>query len=202
MKTNYLKKRWNKYSSNKRWWSITFDFIFLLLVITMIFPASRKTVSSFIVRQTLLAPRASSATTFLSEKDWNFRLSDANGQVINLAELKGKPLFINYWATWCPPCIAEMPSIQKLYDKYQNDVNFVFINNEAPDVVKAFMNKHNHTLPLYKIAGSVPEQFATSTLPTTILISTKGRVVLFKTGAARWDAEKFYTLLDDLIVQK
>lgn len=196
---SFIKKRWQKYKANKRWWSITLDFIFLALVIAMIFPTSRKEVSAFLVRQTLLSPRTSSNTTFLSDDDWAFRLVDNNGEVVELADLKGTPVFVNYWATWCPPCIAEMPSIQNLYDNYNEKVHFLFINNEDPAVVRSFMDKHNYELPLHNIVGRTPDLFETSTLPTTIVISPKGRVVLYKTGAARWDSNKMFKMMDELI---
>ncbi len=199
---SFIKKRWQKYKANKRWWSITLDFIFLALVIAMIFPASRKEVSAFLVRQTLLSPRASSNTTFLSDDDWTLRLVDNNGEVVDLADLKGTPIFVNYWATWCPPCIAEMPSIQNLYDNYKDKAHFLFVNNEDRAIVRSFMDKHNYELPIHAIVGEVPDLFETSTLPTTIVISPRGRVVLYKTGAARWDSNKMFKMMDELIENK
>lgn len=199
---SFIKKRWQKYKANKRWWSIALDFIFLALIVAMIFPASRKEVSAFMVRQTLLSPRASSNTTFLSDDDWSFRVVDNNGKVVELSELKGAPIFVNYWATWCPPCIAEMPSIQNLYDNYNEKVHFLFVNNEDPAVVRSFMDKHNYDLPLHNIVGRTPDLFETSTLPTTIVISPKGRVVLYKTGAARWDSNKMFKTMDEMIEDK
>lgn len=199
---SFIRKRWQKYKANKRWWSIALDFIFLALIVAMIFPASRKEVSAFMVRQTLLSPRASSNTTFLSDDDWSFRVVDNNGKVVELSELKGAPIFVNYWATWCPPCIAEMPSIQNLYDNYNEKVHFLFVNNEDPAVVRSFMDKHNYDLPLHNIVGRTPDLFETSTLPTTIVISPKGRVVLYKTGAARWDSNKMFKTMDEMIEDK
>ncbi len=199
---SFIKKRWQKYKSNKRWWSIALDFIFFALIVAMIFPASRKEVSAFLVRQTLLSPRASSNTTFLSDDDWSFRLVENNGEVVELSDLKGAPIFVNYWATWCPPCIAEMPSIQNLYDNYNGKVHFLFINNEDPTVVRSFMDKHGYELPLHNIVGRIPDLFETSTLPTTIVISPKGRVVLYKTGAARWDSNKMFKMMDEMIENK
>lgn len=199
---SFIKKRWQKYKANKRWWSIALDFIFLALIVAMIFPASRKEVSAFMVRQTLLSPRASSNTTFLSDDDWSFRVVDNNGKVVELSELKGAPIFVNYWATWCPPCIAEMPSIQNLYDNYNEKVHFLFVNNEDAAVVRSFMDKHNYDLPLHNIVGRTPDLFETSTLPTTIVISPKGRVVLYKTGAARWDSNKMFKMMDEMIEDK
>ncbi len=197
----FIIKRWNKYKSTKRWWSIVLDFLFLTLVVAMIFPVSRKEVSSFIVRQTLISPRKSSNIQYLTEKDWQVRFVEDGRKVLELEEYRGKPIFINYWATWCPPCIAEMPSIQNLYDNYSDKINFIFINNEDSSVVDAFMKKHNYNLPINNFIGGITNLFETSTLPTTIIISPKGRVVLQKTGAAKWDSNKMFAMFDEMIEQ-
>ncbi len=195
----YLIKRWNKYKSNKRWWSIVLDFLFLALIVAMLFPTSRREVSSFIVRQTLISPRKSSNIQYLTDKDWQVRFVEDGSKIFNLEEYKGKPIFINFWATWCPPCIAEMPSIQNLYDNYKDKVNFIFINNEEIEIVETFMNRHNYSLPTHHFVGGITNVFETSTLPTTIIISPKGRVVLHKTGAAKWDSNKMFTMFDEMM---
>lgn len=190
---------WNRYRHNKRWWSIVLDFLFLVLIVAMLIPSTRKPLSAFMVRQTLLSPRESSKTIFLDEADWEFRVVDYDGNAIELNSLNGKPIFLNFWATWCPPCIAELPSIQKLYERYHDQVNFIFISNESPEIVKRFMDKKGYSFPLYAIAGSVPDAFEISTIPATFLISNGGRLVLFKTGAAKWDSRKMLKLMDRLI---
>ena len=103
MKKGILKERWNKYRKRKRWWSILFDFIFLVLIVGMLIPQSRKSISSFVVRQTLLAPRESSNTFILGKDDWDMKLQDREGRLVTLSDFRGKPIFINYWASWCPP---------------------------------------------------------------------------------------------------
>lgn len=199
MQKSSLSNIWKRYRENKRWWSIVLDFLFLVLILAMLIPATRKPLSAFVVRNTLLSPRESSKTIFLDKADWNFRLVDYQGNVTDLSQLQGKPIFLNYWATWCPPCIAEMPSIQKLYNLYHDKVHFVFISNEEPEDVIRFMQKRHYEIPLYAIAGPVPETFETSTIPTTFLISKGGRLVLYKTGAAKWDSKKMIRLMDRLI---
>lgn len=194
-----LKERWEKYKNNKRWWSILLDFLFLVLILAMLIPDARRSMSAFVVRHTAFSPRESSKTIFLDEEDWRMSLVSNSGDQLDLSEMKGKPVFINYWATWCPPCIAEMPSLQNLYNRYKDDVHFVFISNEDPEVVKKFMEKRDYDLPLYRVVGRVPDAFESSTLPTTILIGSGGRMVLFKTGAARWDSKKVFTMMNGLI---
>jgi thiol-disulfide isomerase/thioredoxin len=202
MKENKMLNIWNRYRQNKRWWSILLDFLFLVLIIAMLVPSTRKPLSAFVVRQTLLSPRESSKTIFLDDEDWAFQLVDYDGNVMDLSQLRGKPIFINFWATWCPPCIAELPSIQKLHDRYHDEVNFVFISNESPEDVIRFMDKKGYSFPLYAIAGPVPEAFETSTIPATFLISKGGRLVLYKTGAAKWDSRKMLKLMDRLIAEE
>ena len=72
-----------------------------------------------------------------------FTVTDMNGQTVSLASLKGKPVFLNFWATWCPPCVGEMPDIQRMYAKYGDKVHFVIVNIDGtqPDVA-AFMENH------------------------------------------------------------
>ncbi len=194
-----LRERWEKYKNNKRWWSILLDFLFLVLILAMLIPDARKSMSAFVVRHTMFSPRESSKTIFLDEDDWRMSLMSYSGEQVELSEMKGKPVFINFWATWCPPCIAEMPSLQNLYNRYKDDVHFVFISNENPDVVMKFMESRDYNLPLYRLAGRVPEAFEASTLPTTILVGAGGRMVLYKTGAARWDSKKVFKMMDELI---
>ena len=68
------------------------------------------------------------STTILSLSEQRFQLIDSNGNKFNLSDLKGKIVFINFWATWCPPCIAELPTIQKLYDHNNNSTDVVFFD--------------------------------------------------------------------------
>jgi len=199
MKKGFISERWEKYSRDKRWWSILLDFLFLVLILAMLVPNARKSISAFVVRHTMFSPSESSKTIFLDEGDWNMSLISYNGEKVVLSELKGKPIFINYWATWCPHCIAEMPSLQNLYNRYKDKVHFLFISGEDPQTVLRFMDEKRYNLPLYTILGNVPSAFDSSSLPTTILIGVGGQIVLFKTGAARWDSKKSYKMMDELI---
>ena len=165
----------------------------------MLIPSTRKPLSAFVVRQTLLSPRESSKTIFLDEEDWSFRIVDYKGKAIELNDLNDKPIFLSFWATWCPPCLAELPSIHKLYNRYHDQVNFIFISNESPEVVSRFMQKRGFMFPLYAIAGPVPNAFEISTIPANFLINKGGRLVLYKTGAAKWDSKKMFKLMDRLV---
>src|SRR5690606_14890870 len=82
-----------------------------------------------------------------SESNYYLDLVDANGNAIQLENLKGKVVFINFWATWCPPCIAEMPSIQKLYSEFESDEEVVFLlveMDDKPQKAIQFMEKKGY----------------------------------------------------------
>lgn len=130
----------------------------------------------------------------------SFSFTDANGTVISSASLKGKVVFINFWATWCPPCRAEMPSLDKLYKDLQNDKNVVFLFvNEDEDRQKAikYIAANNFSIPLYNRLN-VSEEIFGGTLPTTIVLDKKGKIVLKHEGMADYDNEKFITQLKAL----
>ena len=164
----------------------------------MLIPSARKDFSVFVVKKTLLSPRESKKTIILNEKEWELSLIDKEGNKKFLFDFIDKPLIINFWTTWCSPCVAELPSFQKLYDKYKQDVHFIFIVNEPNDVINNFLEKKNYTIPCFKVSGNIPEIFETEIIPSTYLIHHE-HLVVHKTGAARWDSGKFMRLLDKLI---
>ncbi|GGI22991.1 hypothetical protein GCM10008119_05430 [Pedobacter mendelii] len=131
------------------------------------------------------------------------KFSNSKGEVIDLGDLKGKVVFLNFWATWCPPCRAEFPSINKLYTQFKNDPNVVFIFVDADgDLTKAnkFMLNKKFELPVYKVESNVPEQIFTGSLPTTLIFDKQGRISFKHEGIANYSDEKFGEFLNKLIV--
>ena len=109
-----------------------------------------------------------------------------------------KPVLLNLWATWCPPCIAELPGLIDLKKDYGKKANFIFVTSENIVTVKEFLKKHNYPEKGFYISQGVPRDFNTSSIPASYIISPKGKVVLKKTGAARWNTRKVKRLLDKL----
>ena len=198
MKKIIISNKWNQYRRRKRWWSILFDFILLALIVVMLVPSTRKALSVFVIRNTMLSPRESSTTIFLNDEDWDFTFTDSLGNKIKLSSFSDKPVLVNFWATWCPPCVAELPALQRLYDKYKNDVYFVFISNEPVGTVNRFMSKHEYSIPYYFGDGDNSIIFEASVIPATYLIHN-GHLIISKRGAARWNSRKFFKLMDNLI---
>lgn len=124
--------------------------------------------------------------------------TDATGQLLNTTNLKGKVIFINFWASWCPPCLAEMGSIQSLYDKLKKDNRVVFILADAdnnPQLAADFMQKHGYNLPVYQSSSIIPEHLYTGTLPTTLIIDSKGQLVQKHEGIANYDTAEMRNFL-------
>ncbi len=131
-----------------------------------------------------------------------FSFYTAGGKVMSTSDLKGKVVFINFWATWCPPCRAEMPSLQALYNDFENDDRFVFLFiNEDEDEAKAmaYLQKEKHTFPLVTRAGAVPEAVYSGTLPTTVVLDKEGRMAYKKDGIANYNTENFKKQLKSLL---
>ena len=126
---------------------------------------------------------------------------DINGNTLNLADQKGKVIFINFWATWCPPCIAEMPSINSLYHKFKNSDNIIFVIADADGDFNAstkFMRKKDLHFPLYISTGILPKTIFEGTLPTTVIINKKGEIVYRHEGAADYDSPKMVSFINEL----
>ena len=129
----------------------------------------------------------------------SFRSED--GQLINLSENKGKVFFINFWATWCPPCRAEMPSINTLYSKVNNKDKIIFImvdvDNKMASSVK-FMKNRSYELQVYSSESVIPEQIFNGSLPTTLIIDAEGNIVFHHTGMADYDNPEMINFLNTL----
>ena len=132
--------------------------------------------------------------------DYSFRLRSVDGDDVNFEDLRGKVVFMNFWATWCPPCIAEMPDIHALYESLNNDkVAFVMISKDkALEDAKKYLNKKGFTFPVYQPLDPLPETFSLKGIPTTFVISKDGKIAMQKTGMATYNTRAFKAYLHDL----
>lgn len=117
----------------------------------------------------------------------SFNLKDDAGNVHSLENVQDQYLFVNFWATWCKPCIAELPSIVALRDSLRDEpISFFLVTNETPDQTNNFLKKRNIDIPGYHMAESV-EAFGLAGFPTTLIINPEGEVVLKVEGADEWN---------------
>jgi len=171
--------------------------LFTVLIIALfIIPSSRE----WIQRQIAFIPGIMEVDDRPELNSMNWILIDESGKKVNFDSLKGEVIFVNFWATWCPPCRAELPYIQEFYNDYKDDMKFVFISSEDSYTVQRFLKKEKYELPTYEMGSAPPQYFGESNaLPSSYIIDRNGRVAVHKTGAGRWSSSFFYRKLDRLI---
>lgn len=122
------------------------------------------------------------------------KLRDMSGNPIDLSHYRGKTIFINFWATWCGPCIKEMPSIERakniLKDK---EIEFMVASNESVGQIQTFLKSQKLDLNYVQLENL--EELNIQALPTTIIISPKGEVVFSETGYKEWDDPEYIELI-------
>lgn len=188
-------KAGNKVKKELKEWGI-----FGVIILTLYLTGLHSNVAAF-AQRIILETGLISANTDIPESpedvDYNFQLKDLQGNEVNLADFKDKVIFMNIWATWCPPCIAEMPNIQSLYDKVNNDeVVFIMLSmdNEVSKVQR-YIDKKGFTFPVYMAASKVPDVFRAPSIPTTLVISPKGKIISKRVGMANYDKKSFLNFL-------
>ena len=120
----------------------------------------------------------------------NFKLQTINGETVQLSDYKGKRVIVNFWATWCPPCRAEIPDFQKLYEK--KDVEILGVNltetEESPEQVETFIKEFGMTFPVVMDVNSdVADTYQVSAYPTSYMIDSNGRIQFVAMGALNYD---------------
>lgn len=178
-------------------------FVVLLLVLLFV-PSAKAAVLRGLMQMGFFSPDVESN---VQEKEpmtidlSALHFKDAAGNGIVLGDLKGKVVFLNFWATWCPPCLAEMPSMNKMYNKFKDDQAFVFIFVDADsDLLKSakFMEKRNYHLPLYRAASAIPEMIFSGSLPTTVVFDKQGRISYHESGATNYNDNRFIDFMTKL----
>lgn len=128
----------------------------------------------------------------------DFTLNDLEGNEVTLSDLRGKAVFLNFWASWCPPCKSEMPDIEQLYQETKDtDLVIVTINSgEGATVAKRFMEKNNYTfMVLDDHKGAVSEMYRVMALPTSLFIDKNGSLIETHYGAMNIDTMREYVEL-------
>lgn len=113
-------------------------------------------------------------------------LTDLDNQSIDLKNYEGKTIFLNFWATWCKPCIFEMPSMKRVQDSLsKNGIVFLLASNESSDEIREFEKNYNYNFNYTKVVNL--EELGVQGLPTTYIISPEGKLVFSETGYRKWD---------------
>ena len=172
-----------------------YPFMILLLVVTTACNNAENKAEETTKPAAPEAPSAATATQMPA-----FAMLDASGQAVDLKSFAGKKVFVNLWATWCPPCRAEMPSIQKLHQTVDKEKTAFIMLSLDDDFEKAkqYVKKNNLNLPIYYPQGTeLPELFNVRGIPTTFIFDEKGQLIKSMEGADDYDTDAYRQLLNN-----
>ncbi len=134
----------------------------------------------------------------------DFELENLKGETVTLSSFRGNLVFLNFWATWCPPCREEMPSMQTLYEKLEDeDFEIVAVDlQESRRTVADFIEERGFTFPVViDSSGRTGSEYGARSIPTSYLIDRDGNAIGFLVGSRMWDGEDveqvFRSLLED-----
>lgn len=127
-------------------------------------------------------------------------LTDLNGNEVDLKDYEGKTIFVNFWATWCRPCIQEMPGIMALQTQLKGkNIEFFFASDEEVEKIQKFIDGRNMVSNFVRVEN--PESLGIDALPTTFIFNGKGELVFSEVGYRKWDdpatVEMVYKLINE-----
>ena len=133
----------------------------------------------------------------------DFTLPGLNGELISLSDFKGYAVLVNVWATWCPPCVYEMPSMEKLHQQFESE-NFkilaVSIDSLGAKAVAPFMEKHNLSFQaLIDPAGTIQTAYGINNIPQSFIIDKQGNIIKKIFGPIDWATPEIFHYFRDLI---
>lgn len=132
--------------------------------------------------------------------DYSWKVSDLDGKTVDMSSYKGRAVFLNVWATWCPPCRAEMPSIARLAaDPRLKDVAFLCVSVDGePEPVRGYIAETKPPMTMLLARGPAPSIFETDGIPATFLIAPDGRITRSELGGMEWDTPDVVKLLEGM----
>ncbi|MBM1105368.1 TlpA family protein disulfide reductase [Aurantibacter crassamenti] len=174
------------------------NIIFAIFIVLLIIPQTRVALQVAVnkVRVFVFSPSVLNQEDQAQLPPFTYQLTKLNGDANAVEVGQGEVTFISYWATWCPPCIAELPSIVELHEDYGDKVNFLLLTNENPEKVRAFLEKKAYDLPVYIPKMEAPDKLISRSIPTNYIIDKKGKILIKETGAADWNSTNVRAVLN------
>ena len=152
--------------------------------------SSTETIST---NETVATEVTSEVETDDSSKAIDFTMQDKDGDSVSLYSKLGKPVIINFWASWCSPCKAELPDFQLAYEEYGDDVEFMMVNltdgrSETVEGASGFINAQGYTFPVYfDVNQEGAMAYYVASIPTTYFIDAEGNIVAYAQGMLDYD---------------
>lgn len=177
--------------------------LFFAIVLAILFvPGARSMVTRGLMAVGFFQPKIEQPAKLVVAPDVTFK--DAASNSVTLASLRGRVVFINFWATWCPPCLAELPSINTLHQKFKGNTSVMFLMVDVDDKLNKsvpFIKDHSYDLPVYGTLDEIPEVLVGQSIPTTVVVNKKGELVFRHDGVADYSGDKFEQYLKKLAAE-
>ena len=153
--------------------------------------------------RSLVPPASPSGSLAFLSSAKTLPIYDRDGKVVDLATMKGRLLIVHFWATWCPPCVEEIPALSKFWDRYKNrpDLALYAISVDKDwKTIDDFSKKSPNRLPVYRDPGeSTAHRFGSTQYPETYIINKNGRVLFRVQGAVDWNNPEVRSRIDQMI---
>lgn len=182
-----MKERIRKYIKKATFWDWLTNGAFVIIILILLVPSWRLAFQKTILGWTLGSPDIKKEMTQPEiPVNWNFYTSD--GSTIAFQNFYDQKVFINFWASWCAPCLAEMPSLVQQSNELKGKVTFIFLTKDKKEKVKSVMQEYNQSNALFYFYSEIPETLSHNSIPYSIWIN-KGKLTAYYAGAAEWENE-------------
>ncbi|MGY6742956.1 MAG: TlpA family protein disulfide reductase [Cecembia sp.] len=172
--------------------------VFAFLYFTGLITPIMGGVQSLLLATGIKKPKITLVDKSNTQFDYQGAFLDLKGNRVMLEEYRGKTVFINLWATWCPPCRAEMPHIESLYKKVNEQENLEFLMialDKEFEKSKDFIDKKGFTFPVVHASYGLNNALQSQSIPTTLVVDPKGEIVFYQEGMSNFDTEEFRNFL-------
>ena len=176
--------------------------IFLLTAVFFLFLLPQESYAQVSAEASRLLKNARIQVYNKKLEPFDFTLQLLHGEGVSLSSFKSKVVILNFWATWCPPCRAEMPSMEVLHNKYrEKGLEILAVNIlEKEAEVLSFMDSNKLSFPAaLDLDGAVSNSYGIQSIPTTFLIDREGNIVVRLVGSIDWDTPKIHNAIEKLL---
>ena len=170
----------------------------IVVIVILLVPSWRVKFQSWFQSFTLTESNFSVQTnTALTDEAKNWQLFDLDGNLFALSDFSGQPIVINFWATWCPSCMAEMPELRDLRNEVDDDIKFIAVTEETPEVIEDAGMSDDYDFIF--CTQTFPSFFEVKVYPTLAIVNPKMEQIYRQEGATTFDSEKNINFLNSLL---